>query len=383
MTEDLDYFCDMLEEHHTNLYAFVSQEDFTAAKQQIAEKIPSMTESEFYCALRHLLSLVGDAHTNVAYTDSPYRHVRILGFGISQFNDDWRLMRLEGRNEDYLGYCLTAINDVPIDEVLAKVKTIVSSDNDVWARQQSSEIINVLETLQYLGIADKDTESVTLQVKKDIDGPAQDFVVHAMNEEQFRSAKIVSAPAKETPTAPNDPYYSARTLDQTTFLIQYNTCAESPDMPMSDFIKQVSHDIQDGSYSKVVLDMRYNSGGNSTVFEPMIVRLIDLKRAEGFEVYVLIGRNTFSAAVTNTVQSQRHLDATLVGTPTGGSVNFYSEVKAFTLRHLPIEVYYSTQYSEMMPGYDKDSLYPDIAVDYTYEDYVNGIDPEIETVLRQ
>ena len=49
----------------------------------------------------------------------------------------------------------------------------------------------------------------------------------------------------------------------------------------------------------------------------------------------------------------------------------------------PIQVYYSTKYFELIPGYDKDSLYPDQPVAQTYADYVAGGDPEVQAVLGQ
>ena len=163
--------------------------------------------------------------------------------------------------------------------------------------------------------------------------------------------------------------------------IGYYSCAEDPEHPMADFVQEVEQAIADGSYTKVCVDLRYNGGGNSAVLEPLIDRLAALREEMGFEVYALIGENTFSSAVMNAAQLKTRAGATLVGRPTGGSANHYGELQSFELDHLPLTVYYSTKYFEMLPGYPAGSLQPDIEVERTLEDYVSGKDCEMEAVL--
>lgn len=49
---------------------------------------------------------------------------------------------------------------------------------------------------------------------------------------------------------------------------------------------------------------------------------------------------------------------------------------------MPITVWYSTKYFELIKGYDKDSLYPDILVEQSFENYANGVDKEVEIILE-
>ena len=73
--------------------------------------------------------------------------------------------------------------------------------------------------------------------------------------------------------------------------------------------------------------------------------------------------------------------STLIGTATGGNVNGYGEVKTFELKNHPFVVTYSTKYFELIRGYDKDSLYPDVEVKQSLEDYLDGKDTEVEWIL--
>lgn len=381
MEEDLDLFTSTLEENHKNLYANISKEEFQAEVEQVRAELPGMSEGQFYYSLRRLLSLVGDAHTSLGFTDSNYRHLTALPFAVMYFEDGWHLMMLEEQNQQYLGYRLLAIDGTPIDEVYAKAKTIMSYENESWARQQFSNTINFLDALKYLGIVGEDADSITLTIQKGEGSPEETLPLKGMNEEEIFAATILQVERRETPATAARGYYRTLDLGDGAFFLQYNTCQEAEDLPMAEFVELTSDALCAGQYTKVILDLRYNTGGDSRIFEPMIEKLGELKEQQGFQVYVLIGRNTFSSAIINSIQAQEALDAVLVGEQTGGSVNGYGELQSFQLKNTPIQVYYSTKYFELIPGYEKDSLYPDQPVAQAYEDYVAGVDPEVQAIL--
>ncbi len=381
MEEDLDLFTSTLEENHKNLYANISKEEFQAEVEQVRAELPGMSEGQFYYSLRRLLSLVGGAHTSLGFTDSNYRHLTALPFAVMYFEDSWHLMMLEEQNQQYLGYRLLAIDGTPIDEVYAKAKTIMSYENESWARQQFSNTINFLDALKYLGIVGEDADSITLTIQKGEGSPEETLPLKGMNEEEIFAATILQVERRETPATAARGYYRTLDLGDGAFFLQYNTCQEAEDLPMAEFVELTSDALCAGQYTKVILDLRYNTGGDSRIFEPMIKKLGELKEQQGFQAYVLIGRNTFSSAIINSIQAQEALDAVLVGEQTGGSVNGYGELQSFQLKNTPIQVYYSTKYFELIPGYEKDSLYPDQPVAQTYEDYVAGVDPEVQAIL--
>lgn len=115
----------------------------------------------------------------------------------------------------------------------------------------------------------------------------------------------------------------------------------------------------------------------------MIQMLKKLQEEKEYNVYTLIGSYTFSSGIINAIQTKNKLDSTLVGTPTGGNVNGYGELKSFELKNYPIIVYYSTKYFELVKGYTKDSLYPDIEVKQRFDDYIKGRDIEVELIVNE
>lgn len=203
-----------------------------------------------------------------------------------------------------------------------------------------------------------------------------------MNEEEIMNAQFSYLVQHNTPKTVLRGYYSAMEINKNAYYIQYNSCQEAPDLPMKEFISFVSEVIKENYYKKVIIDLRYNSGGNSSIFEPMISELSKLQKKKDFTVYTIIGRNTFSSAIINAIQIDDKLNNVFVGTPTGGNVNGYGEIKSFNLKNTPITVLYSTKYFELIKGYEKDSLYPDIFVEQSFEDYLNGVDTVVEMILQ-
>ena len=122
---------------------------------------------------------------------------------------------------------------------------------------------------------------------------------------------------------------NAATLDAGIFLsitlfIQYNACREMPGEPFYTFTEAVLAAVDSIDIDRLVIDLRYNRGGDFSVMAPFIEALAERKELDCFgAAYVLIGRETFSSAVLNAIEIRRKLRATLVGEQTGGKPNHY------------------------------------------------------------
>lgn len=380
MLEDLNTMVETLEKKHKDLYTKISKEDFLAEKEKIAAEIPNMTDSEFYYALRHLVSLVGDAHTNVFFQDSEYKHLSTLPVAIENFEDDWYLMMVDVVNEPYLGSKVIAVNDVPIDELFEKTKAILSFENEALVKSNFSQTISFIEALSYLGVAKID-EPVAYKVEMQ-DGKEYTFELSPLSERGIMTAELEIFEGATYAQTWQEGIYRALSLDTDTLFIQYNACEESPELSMSDFTNSIEKELNTNAYKTLILDLRYNGGGNSDIIKPMLNMLKDAKTKHEFSVYTLIGKSTMSSAIINAVQFKDELDATLVGSATGGNVNHFGELQFLELPNTKIAISYSTKYFELISGYDKDSLYPDVEIIQTYDDYLAGKDTAIEWVLK-
>ena len=152
--DDLNMLCDTLEKNHYNLYANVSEEEFQAEREKIARQTAKMTDEEFYWSVCHLVSLIGDAHTMVGNTGEPF--MTALLWSIKKFDEGWYILKLDQKNEQYLGTRVIAINGVPIDEAVERARQVVSYEADSWLWQQVPNVLTRNSSLEYLDIVDHD-----------------------------------------------------------------------------------------------------------------------------------------------------------------------------------------------------------------------------------
>ncbi|GHT75321.1 hypothetical protein AGMMS50262_10280 [Bacteroidia bacterium] len=98
-------------------------------------------------------------------------------------------------------------------------------------------------------------------------------------------------------------------------------------------------------------------------------------------LYVIIGRQTFSSAIINTMDFKKETKAIILGEETGGMPNHYGEVRSFTLPVSGITVQYSTKYFQHIEE-KLNTITPDIKAGYNFNDYINGIDPSMNEIMK-
>ena len=133
---------------------------------------------------------------------------------------------------------------------------------------------------------------------------------------------------------------------------------------------------------KLVIDLRNNGGGNNTLNTPIIINLIRSKVNKRGHLFVITGRQTFSAAQNFVNQIEKWTEAIFVGEPTADHVNMYGDNRPFTLANSGLEVRASTLWwQDLDPRDERKWTAPEIAVDLSFDDYRSGRDPALQAVI--
>jgi len=107
-------------------------------------------------------------------------------------------------------------------------------------------------------------------------------------------------------------------------------------------------------------------------------------RSPDHHVYVLMGRNTFSAAQNFLNRVERWTDATFVGEPSSSSPNFVGEENEILLPWSRLRGSLSNRYwQDSDPWDDRPWIEPDLPVALTAGDWFEGVDPVLELVLER
>ncbi len=380
---DVAFVYEQLQEVHPAFQKAKGKAFVDAAYEKLLAKAPSMDDPSFFFALKAFSSLGADSHTGIVMTPQVVSQLHAVPLQLQYLQGAWRLSVVEQQHQDLLGATVVSVNGIPLDEVVTRASSLVAADNLVWLRHSLAGMFNITELYTYLGLATGPLEPVSFTVVRLGETQAQEFRVEPVSAQSFQGfawATLYQNPCK---TGPSSSYYRAFLINEgKTLFMQYNVCASSEDYPIDTFTKEVLAQLPGLHIQQVIIDLRYNGGGDSRLFEPMMDGLSKLQKQLGFTLDVLIGEGTFSSALMNAIQLTQRTECTLVGTPSGGSVNHYGEVKQFTLPNSHLPLFISSKRFTMDADYPSDSLQPDMLVEPTIEDMLAGIDTTVEATLQ-
>lgn len=378
-SKDLEHLVSVLQDNHPSLYENITEEEFQTKYKEVKKEIDTRSDVENYYAMKEFVSSIHSAHTMLVYD---YSLLPIYGFYTKYFDDELRIMNIESDKEQYLGAKIIAINNLPIDEIYERFETIVSYDTEAWKRENISDEMLFVDAYKYLGIADNH-----LIVTVELNNETTDLTfkpIEAKDINENLDSLINIQPQQDCLTFKNDDFYSVNIIDDILY-IQYNKCQEKPNESIYEFALDIERKMYLNNFSKVVFDLRYNTGGNSSVIRPVLELLQKEKEENDFQLYTLIGSKTYSSGLWNavdTISEEYGLHATLVGTPTGGNLKSAGDIKVYKMKTLPCSLYYPYKYFDMLPG-KTGSLLPDVNIPITFEDYINGKDPVFEYIQQQ
>lgn len=379
---DLAYLYKTLPKRHINLYSQHSKGEFQKAYDQALQKAGNLSPAGFYFTLRSLVALSGDSHTSVGITQDIVSCLKAVPVQFSYVDGTWRVSVIERTYGELLAAELVSLNRIPIDEIETLARSVYSYDNEVWFRHALSQQLNLTNLYSYLGIADFDDKPVVVTVLPHQETEKVSITLNPVSSDQYNMQSFVTWYQKMPQTYASNAAYRAMTFEKSDALfIQYNACISIESYPIETFTEEVLTLLENGKFSKVLVDLRYNGGGDSRLFEPMIDGLGKLQKERYFTIDVLVGEGTFSSALMNAIHFKRRTDCRLVGQPSGGSVNHYGEVQFFKLPESGIPITYSTKHFVMDRSYGAGPLIPDVVIMQRVDDILKGRDTVVEDLL--
>ena len=143
--------------------------------------------------------------------------------------------------------------------------------------------------------------------------------------------------------------------------------------------------IKEHSVNRLIVDMRWNEGGNFAKGRQYLIYKLtfnpELNRAG--HLFVITGRGTFSAGMTNVTDFRRETQAILVGEPTGARPNGVMENYMFTLPESKLRVSCAMLKYRFEPGSHADAVLPDQKIEPNWQLFLEGRDPALQWILAQ
>ena len=412
--QDLDYFGKLV----------AMDRAFSPAARQEADRrlaalraLPTaLDRGHFRVALMEIVALADNGHTRLGPSQKDSQQQPELPIRVTLFADGLYVMRAQDADADLLGAKVEAVDGIPVADVLKRLETL-RGGIAAWRRFDAVSLIHQQDILFGLGIAHAANASEWTFVT-----PAGSRIVRRLDAYTPAKAEPLARPSRWLSVEPFKgldkgwkgyvpPGFTAPTTFQafdTAFrevrlsgscavLVQMKGMLDLGGQHIADFLQATEADLMAHKPCAVILDLRYDGGGNYTNFYDFANRLPGMI-APGGRIYLLTGPQTFSAAITSTafVKQAGGARVTILGEPVGDRLKFYAEGNRGCLPNYQLCFGYQTglhDYQHPCNDLDRcfwlnyfypvrvDTLEPDETMTLSFADWSAGHDPVFERAV--
>jgi hypothetical protein len=353
----------------------------------LRREIPRLSDERMLVELLGLMSHLGDGHSYVLPFGSPRVPARVLPVRFHLFSDGLYVIDAEPASERWIGGRVTSIGRVPIGTVLRGLDRYVSRDNPMGVRWIGPFLLQFRGMVEALA-PESDPEGIALTML-DRSGREQSVVLETIPAPPIRGVpKLV---ASRLPGAPPPPLYLEnvaspywfRDLSEDVVYLQFNQVVDDPHESLASFVGRVQRHLAARPIAALVVDVRHNNGGHAELLEPLLDALASFDRNPKARLFVLTGRNTFSAAQIFIARVDARTRAVFAGEPSSSKPNFVGEENEVVLPWSGARGSISNRYHEQIAGDTRTWIEPDIRVELSSKDYFANRDPSLEAVVAE
>lgn len=386
---DIDYLVEEARRMHSHPNGTAHSPSFAAAAESLKTSIPELSNNQILAELSRLVTMLGDGHTGIYGPDSNSpltfggKNLPVLFYA---FADGLYIVDAAPEYRQWVGSRVSAFGPLSVDEVLSLLPTYVHHDNPItplW--------LGVHFTLRQLGMlmafgATDDPSHITLTLN-DKYGGEHKVGIKGGNYEFRRKLR---APQSQT-EVPRwlrrvDRNYWLDTLpDIDAIYWQFNQVRDIDGGPtIAQFADTLRNVLESADARTLIVDVRHNNGGNNGLVKPLLQTLVWWEQDKtGRRIYVITGRNTFSAAQNFITRVERLTDAIFVGEPSSSSPNFSGEETNLLLPYSRVRGSISNRYwQDSDPDDVRPWIFPAVPVELTSNDYFSGRDTVMEAIQK-
>jgi hypothetical protein len=393
------------------------------ANRQIAElksEHAPLDRERFHVVLLRITALADNGHTNLHYGKGGSQH--FIPLRVVLFADGLYVLRAKSAYADLLGARVESIEGRPTRDVIAALEQL-HGGAEGWRSTYAAIYVQSPEILYGDAIGSRpdqthwtfrlpDGSEVTRTLPGEISGENEP---HAQMTRWLSPQKVKDEPSNWRALVSDDADLplSLRDFNSTfrrawiqqihqinhgcTLFLQLKAIADTDKLPIGTFLSATTDEMRAHPPCNIILDMRFNSGGDYTKAARFASHLPDFVRPGG-RIYLLTGPQTFSAAITTIafVKQAAGSRAIILGEPVGDRLIFYGEGNEGCLPHEDLCLHYATgmhDYAHRCDDWDRcywlnwifpvqvKSLAPDETIEMTFADYTARRDPVFERAV--
>lgn len=361
---------------HPDLYFKQSKTQYDQMVLQLKTDAPNLSQGTFLARWQAIVAAIGDEHTWFQYPEKESLRLPIRTW---RFPDGIYVINADQAHRDLVGSRMDTLGSLQVSEVQERLRPYVTYSLEPYFQRGSGESIGKSITLlQDAGIIPSADHYLCGFTKADGTPISRDLAT-------VRSFKAAYTSALLRDEEPGSNYFLRENLAQGVVYVRYRSCAEMAAHPMSVFCGEVIAALQQASSRKLVLDLRGNGGGNSSLIQPLFDWLENSPFNDKDRLLVLVDSGVFSSAFLNAATCKFTLSGTLLGDTIGQAFWQYGNVVQFPLPSGRM-AYHSTQLYQWGPSGLSDPFRapfePDVRIVETIGDFRAGYDPVLAEALK-
>jgi hypothetical protein len=385
---DIAYYLEQMRRQHYVYRSHALPPAMLNAAQQLSADVPRYSDERMLAEFEHLASFAGDGHTYMLPFAAQRVAAHMLPLRLYQFSDGLYVVdALNDSANKWIGSRVLKIGSKSAEDVVNAMRPALSVDNRfgyLWVGPPLLSFAGYLE--KFAGVIPGGKVPLTLLTRS---GEVVHVDMPLVPAPPMRGipklppSKVSGAPAAPLylKNVPQNFWFTPLASDSALY-VQFNQVADAPDESLAAFAGRLGSTLSARPPRTVIIDVRHNNGGNLALLTPLVTTLHNYESSRpDARIYVLMGRNTFSAAQVFLGRMDRETNAAFAGEPSSSRPNFVGEESPVQLPWSGAIGSISDRYHETIPGDKREWIAPSIRYSPSARDYFANKDPLLDMVL--
>lgn len=387
--EDLLFMVDQIRATHPNPFHTTSEAEFESRLESLRRRLPFLTGTQLRFELLRFGGSLGrygrDGHTSLVPANSP-----VLPLQFYWFSDGVFVVDALPPYEQLIGARVTSIGNTDVNEVLLRMSLVLSRDNQTTLQWFVPTAMLFADLYRGVGVLAPGAENdpVSLQYRK-LPGPVESVEVSPIDVPSYSQWKTLGR--NTLPDRPvmylsdtSSAFWYRELPDENTLYVQFNAVVpfDAEGQTIEAFSNRLGEAFATMQPERVIIDLRHNNGGDNTTYSPLLNFLSDPEVNREGRLFVIAGRQTFSAAMNFIADVEAATTALFVGESSGGSPYHYGDSEDFLLPHSQLLLQVSSRvHPASIQGDDRLAIPADIASPLSSQQYASDQDPALQAIL--
>jgi tetratricopeptide (TPR) repeat protein len=357
--------------------------ELTRRYEALKQDVPGLSDEEIFIGMARMLAVLHQGHVFLFADGSARVPNKFLPLRFYAFPEGVFIIDAGAGYEHLIGSRVDAIGSLGMEETMRRVSQATSVDSDMgymWAAMRLSDMYY----LRGMGAsASRDSAVLTLQSRT---GTMDRVTVTAGSAPRGRQDALLPPPAVTAPLYLQNMeamHWERHLPEHDALYVQVNGLVDGPDETLPQFGSRLWDVLTGTQAGNLVLDLRHNPGGLTQLYPELLRTIIAFSRDPEKQLYVLIGRRTYSAAGNLVTDLERLARPIFVGEATGECCNLYGDPTYVVLPYSGVHGELTAlKWQLSTPSDRRREMGPHVPVQLTADAFFRGEDPALEAVFR-